>query len=319
MTLVRIIKNWDDWPLDLMRQTPGCKGIWDNIEFTVESIEDCDYVVVLNFAFEDTIVRCPPYNVWAIIQEPPVGIFKSWHRGAQSNYRVYTSDENLRGKRYVHSQPALPWYVDKDYDFLANYSPPLKKRRLSWITTNKSDLPGHSSRLRFLEGIRSKIEFDLFGLGFEPIKDKWDGLAPYQYSFAIENFRNPYYWSEKIADCFLAWTMPIYYGCSRICEYFPAESLIQIDTDDPGAAEEKIREAISSDLWFRNLDAINEARKLVLNRYQLFPFCAREIGRDQIDRNGRRLTPKTVTISRKPLWRHSLQDEIRRISSKLFG
>ena len=30
--------------------------------------------------------------------------------------------------------------------------------------------------------------------------------------------------SEKIADCFLAWTMPIYYGCPRIAEYFPAES-----------------------------------------------------------------------------------------------
>jgi hypothetical protein len=163
--------------------------------------------------------------------------------------------------------------------------------------------------------MRSKIEFDLFGLGFAPIKDKWDGLAPYQYSFAVENFRNPYYWSEKIADCFLAWTMPIYDGCSRISEYFPAESFIQIDINDPGAAVAKIREAISSDLWYRNLDAINEARKLVLNRHQLFPFCAREIRRDQIDRNGKRLTPKTVTISRKPLWRYTLQDEIRRISN----
>ena len=46
MTLVRIIKNWD-WP-DLMRQTQGKQGIWDDIQFTVDPVEECDFVVMLN-------------------------------------------------------------------------------------------------------------------------------------------------------------------------------------------------------------------------------------------------------------------------------
>ncbi|HEX3036792.1 MAG TPA: glycosyltransferase family 10, partial [Thermodesulfobacteriota bacterium] len=146
------------------------------------------------------------------------------HRGLPSYHRIYTPDvEDLRGKRYIHRQPALPWLVNKDYDYLIDCGVPTKERCLSWITSNLRWLPVHRARMHFLESISEQIEFDLFGKGFVYIEDKWDGLAPYQYSFAIENYRNPYYWSEKIADCLLAWTMPIYYGCTRIIEYFPSE------------------------------------------------------------------------------------------------
>ncbi len=101
-------------------------------------------------------------------------------------------------------------------------------------------------------------------------------MAPYRYSLAIENFSNAYYWSEKLADCFLAWSMPIYYGCTRITDYFPAESMLVIDIHDPHYVDQ-IREAIQSKAWERNLEAIACARQLVLDKYQLFPFIAQEI------------------------------------------
>ena len=116
----------------------------------------------------------------------------------------------------------------------------------------------------FLERISGKVEFDLFGRGFTPLADKWDGLAPYRYSIAVENYRGPDYWTEKIADCFLSWTMPIYYGCTNITDYFPPEAMVLIDIDDIEEAVDKIREAIAQDLWRKNLDAIEYARKLVL-------------------------------------------------------
>ena len=65
-------------------------------------------------------------------------------------------------------------------------------------------------------------------LGFKSIEDKWAGLAPYKYSLAIENAVTPDYWSEKIADCFLTWTLPIYYGCLNLEDYFPKQSFIRI-------------------------------------------------------------------------------------------
>lgn len=282
MTLVRIVKNWD-YP-DLLRQLPNGGGNWGGIQFTLEPVDQCDYLIVLNRPSETFKIHCPPKQVWAIIQEPPCGPFRLLHQGNSTYSRIYTSDTNLWGKRYIHSQPVLPWHVNRSYDFLHHCTIPKKERDLSWITSNIDVLPGHRRRLRFLEKIQGNIEFDLYGRGFRYIEDKWDGLAPYRYSLAVENFSNSYYWSEKLADCFLAWTMPIYYGCTQISKYFPKESMVCIDIDDPQGID-KIKDTIASNRWSQNIDAIEHARQLVLESYQLFPFVVQEIRRYEKARN----------------------------------
>jgi len=50
---------------------------------------------------------------------------------------------------------------------------------------------------------------------------------------AVENSGHDHYWTEKVADCFLAGTVPIYRGAPNIRAYFPAEAMIVIDTLDP--------------------------------------------------------------------------------------
>ncbi len=263
--LVRIIKNWR-WP-DLRRQTPGLSMSWNGISFTEDRVDECDHVVILNCASEPVRARCSPDRIWAIMREPPPD---PMHRGLACYARVFTADVNLRKPRYVHSQLALPWHVDRTYDEVRHAPVPDKPYPLSWVTSSKHHRPGHKSRLAFLDRLADAAEFDLLGREFRPIEDKWDGLAPYRYSLAVENFSGPYYWTEKLADCFLAWTMPIYFGCTNLAEYFPPESYIAIDIRDPDAPE-RVREAIASGLWRRNRDAIAESRERVLERYQLFP------------------------------------------------
>lgn len=281
MTLVRIVKDWDS--PDLMRQTSGCSGVWDGISFTLDPVERCDYLVVLNHARagETVSVCCPPNNVWAIMQEPPNEILKPMHLGIDTYQRIYTPGAEVQGKRYIQGQTALPWHVGKDYDFLVSCAIPRKDKNLSWITSSLANWEGHKARLHFLERIKGKLDFDLFGRGFHPVDDKWDALAPYRYSLAVENFCNEYYWSEKIADCFLSWTMPVYHGCTRISEYFPKEAMVLIDISNPAAAIDQIKEAFASDRWSKNLDAVAAARQLVLKKYQLFPFLAGEVKRDR--------------------------------------
>jgi hypothetical protein len=92
----------------------------------------------------------------------------------------------------------------------------------------------------------------------------------------IENYSGLDYWSEKLADCFLAWTMPIYFGCTNIFNYFPRESMICVDVNDPHVIE-IIQQGIKDKLWEKNLDAISEARNRILNQYQLFPFIVNQI------------------------------------------
>lgn len=294
MPLVRIVKNWT-WP-DLRRQSPGGSGAWGDVRFTEDPVEECDYAVVLNKPREDTRVRCPRDHIWAIMQEPPNEKFAKLHRADGKPYaRVYTTDPALTGAPYRPSQPALPWHVDRDYDFLSACPVPAKGRSLSWITSNKTHFPGHRDRMEFLERIRGRVDFDLFGKGFEFVQDKWDALAPYRYAIVVENYRGPLYWSEKVADCFLSWTFPIYCGCTRLGDYFPPESFLEFDLRDPRATD-SIRRVVESGLWEERLNALAEARRRVLDEYQMLPFLAREIERHEREEGCRCAAPRRATV-----------------------
>jgi len=293
MVSVRIIRDYD-WP-DLMRQTPDGMGIWDGIQFREDACGPADYIIVTGTIRKTEQVYCDPTRIWLLTHEPPNEIFWRHHLGPKCVHMVLTSDERLKGSRYRHCHPALPWHVNYNYDWLKDARVPAKTANLSWITSSKSNFEGHRTRMGFLNAIRTKINFHLYGYGFQPLQNKWDGLAPYRYSLAVENFSNPYYWSEKIADCFLSWTMPIYYGCTRIADYFPKESFVQIDIKAPERALEIIRETISSDRWMRHRDAIHEARHRVLEKHQLFPFLSRKI--QEWENSHPRHSPRDLELS----------------------
>ena len=48
------------------------------------------------------------------------------------------------------------------------------------------------------------------------LKDKIDGLRDYRYHFCIENIKRDYWFTEKLIDCFVTGTIPIYWGCPSI-------------------------------------------------------------------------------------------------------
>lgn len=302
MPLVRVIKNWT-FP-DLMRQTPRCSGMWEGVQFVTEPAGECDYAVVLTYPKESMVVRCPENHLWLLLQEPPTEGFRAFHQGSSVYSRIFTQDQRLRGAQYLHSQPALPWHINKDYEYLKQCGVPEKTRRLSWITSNAKQLRGHRARMQFLEQLKAKVELDLFGKGIRYIEDKWDGLASHFYTIAVENFSGPYYWTEKIADALLSWTMPIYYGCTNIEAYFPKEAMVRIDLQDPDVVE-KTQEVVASDRWKQNLDAIAEARRLILDRYQLFPFLVDQIRSCEARRGAaERCVPREIMVRHERyLWR----------------
>ena len=319
MTLVRIIKDWDHPPL--FRQTPANSGIWDGIQFTEDTVEDCDYVVVLNRSLQDVTLRCPPENIWALIQEPPNETFKFLHRGLPGYARVYTQDEELTGPQFILSQPALPWHICRSYDELVRAPLPAKSREISCITSNATVFEGHRRRLRFIEAIKAALDFDLYGRGFQPVADKWHALAPYRYSIVIENFRNSYYWSEKIADCLLAGAIPFYYGCTRIHDYFPPEVVVPIDIEDPAVAVATIQKTLASNLWYSSRDALEHSRDLILHRYQIFPVLSKEIKKNESI--GRRVTRQLIRIAPQPdersRWLQRRTRQLIRLAGRIHG
>ena len=276
MMLVRIVKDWD-WP-DLLRQTPGGKGVWDGIRFTCDPVDESDVLVMLNNRMQtDVTARCPRENVWAIMQEPYVRGFNDWMaEGLESYAKVFSHYVPERTGKFVVSHPALPWHVNRTFDELVSADVPEKGKPLSWIVGDVADLPGHFKRLAFLKRLRQdeSIPIDLYGKAVRFIEDKWDGLAPYKYSIAVENSRSTDYWTEKIADCMLAWSVPLYDGCLNLEEYFPPGSFIRIDIAKPEKTLADIQDILKHDSWDARLPALAEARRLILQKYQLFPYLA---------------------------------------------
>jgi hypothetical protein len=183
------------------------------------------------------------------------------------------------------------WWINMDYDTLTALQPPPKSKPLSCIASGRTMFDGQRARVAFLRTLAERCPHgvDIFGRGLKvhalgaaykgPLERdtgfplgarcKYDGLRDYRYSLCIENGRERNYYTEKIVDAWLAWTVPIYYGCPNLADYYPQESFIAIDIADSQAADEIVRiarEPVSA----RTLEAIAEARHLALNRYSVW-------------------------------------------------
>jgi hypothetical protein len=277
--LVRIASDWDCSAV--LRQTPRAAGLWDGIQFTTEAVPECDFLVMCNNRKLDAVAaRCAPDHVWAIMQEPYIPGLHDWLlEGHECYARVFTHLVPDSHARYVPSAPLTPWGIGLSYDELVSAAIPAKPLGVSWIASNLSWLPGHRLRnaLRRRLMRESPRIVDLFGRGIRWIPRKWEALAPYRFSIAIENSSGPHLWTEKIADCFLSWTVPLYYGCTNLEDYFPEDSFVRIDPGDPESVVARIQELLSGDEWQRRLPALEIARRLVLEEHQLFPFLAHAV------------------------------------------
>jgi hypothetical protein len=272
------VKNWDE--PSLFRQTPQNGGVWSGVQFTFDPVEECDALLFLNEVRKDLTVKCPPGNVWSLIQEPFVpGVFDWVVEGHKQFARVYTHHPVNRSVRYVESAPLVPWHVNRDFDWLCEASVPIKTKDLSWVTSNKTSFPGHLKRMELLNHLKrnNNIQPEVFGRGIRFLADKWDGLAPYRYSIAVENSCGPDYWTEKLADCFLSWTLPFYYGCQNLEKYFPPEAFIRIDIENTEQTLHVIQNSFEFEEFSRRFPAIKEARHRLLHEHQFFPYMAGKI------------------------------------------
>lgn len=285
--IVRVLKYWDQ--PDLMRQTPRGKGEWDGVRFTQSPVADADLVLVLSRVPETVRLSVPLGRLWCLVQEPPVKAYDFLETGFRCFDRVITQDSRLQGARFFHHQPAVPWWVGRSYEQLSAQDVPVKDSALVWVTSNARRNPGHQLRMTFLDAVRDCLPISLFGKGFHPIEDKWDVLSPAKYALAIENHSGPWYWTEKLADCFLSWTLPFYWGCTNIAEYFPEEAMICIDIAKPAEAAAIIRQAMATGAWERRLEALAEARRRVLEEHQFFPFVRRMLAQTPDEQVGRRV------------------------------
>lgn len=115
------------------------------------------------------------------------------------------------------------WILKKDHKLHS------KTKNISIIASNKKTTHGHKLRHEAIKELGSKI--DVFGREHNFIKYKGDALIPYRYSIVIENDNNEYFFSEKLIDCLITGTVPIYWG-TDISKFFNTDGIILFKTID---------------------------------------------------------------------------------------
>ena len=104
-----------------------------------------------------------------------------------------------------------------------------KTKLVSMIASNKTMCSEHVYRQEIVKKFSNKC--DHFGRGYLRIPNKEDGLKDYCFSIVMENATYANMFTEKITDCFMTGTIPIYYGISNIGEYFDTDGIITLDNN----------------------------------------------------------------------------------------
>lgn len=110
-----------------------------------------------------------------------------------------------------------------------------QRKPVSLIASNKTKTTGHKLRHKLIDQLKlDHIYVDILGRGYQPYDQDHEGLLPYKYSVVIENAQEDNYFTEKIINCLLCRTVPIYWGCSDISEYFDTTNWLIFGTVDEG-------------------------------------------------------------------------------------
>lgn len=139
-----------------------------------------------------------------------------------NNIIVYTCIDELQKYsfvKYIHASNS---------SWIENYSNiSIKTKLISMISSNKNFTKGHKIRHDIINNLPPCV--DLYGRGYKEIKNKSEGLDAYCFSIAIENDDTNSYFSEKLLDCFLTCTIPIYWGAESVDNIFNNHGIIRIN------------------------------------------------------------------------------------------
>lgn len=276
---MKIVKLSFHFDFPLFRQSPKSSGEWGNYKFVIDnSLKKCDFWVVFgdyNFTIES--VECNPENVIFIPGECYETSTKFLQEFLNQFGLIITVQRELKHRNVIYSHNANPWFIGKSYDELLVLKTPEKTKLISVVSSNKALTAGHKKRLDFVKRLKNHFgdQLDVFGRGIKDFDDKWDVLANYNYSIAIENDNCDDWVTEKFFDCLYAHTLPFYYGCPNLEDYVDKEAYIRIDINNFEESVKIIEEGIANNEFEKRLPILQKEAKESLNTDNFFPFITK--------------------------------------------
>ena len=325
-----------DTPDPWLRQFPGGVPEWGVCRFVFDrEARAYDWLVVYDdlpgCAGERRSLRaeplaCPAARTILVTSEPSsVKVYGADYCAQFGIVLTSTEPWAIRHPHVVRGQCGLRWFYGfggaraLGYDELKATPPPPKPRAVSTVASPKRQRHTvHHARYAFTQRLQAALpELEVYGRGIRPMADKAEALDPFRCHVAVENHICAHHWTEKLADPFLGFCLPLYCGCPNAADYFPPESFVPIDIADFDGALATIRAALAPEAYAKRLPAIAEARRRVLDEYNFFAVIERIIRTDPRPAAGGS-APGGAIYSRHALRHHRPLTSLRFLAEKFW-
>lgn len=257
------------------RQTPGGDGIFGRTAFAAAPSDDAsEWLVVCDEPPAGLTSRVPVERRILFLGEPPA--IKIYPPAYLNQFGLVVGPVALPGYEgcQIRRHGALPWHYGRSRPFawpeLA--ADKRKSRTLSVFCSTKTFTPQQVLRIRFVEALKAHFgdRIEHFGHGFRRIGEKADGLAPFRYTVVLENNLEDGFWTEKLADAYLADCFPIYAGGAIPPQDFDPRARLDIDLQDFDGSLRAIERLIEGAEFERAHDRIREQRRRVMLEHNFF-------------------------------------------------
>ena len=133
---------------------------------------------------------------------------------------------------------------------------------ISFVLSSKRITSGHKFRHKIASRFSKKFNITQYGSGINDFDDRHVPYSSYQYSIVVENGKNSYLFTEKLIDCLLHRTIPIYWGGSKVLELFDPRGILYFNNINE---LDEILKDINNGRITPNFDAIEANQKSALN------------------------------------------------------
>jgi len=284
-------------PNYFLRQTFFSNGIINEYRFTFNRNEDATHIVIHGQTNvpEDVLRKYPIDRRILINVENPLIWSPSSEFLEKMGTVVTAFPLNLTSSvKQIITHPHASWFYGMDFDTnvglthsitgnsvaelqdLVSATFPTKTKLLSFVCSRKGWTPGQLWRIQVAHALKKRLgpNIDLFGFGWNPVTDKRLATDIYHYSIVIENTESDDWWTEKLSDTILGYSVPIYSGARNINRYFESE-IPNIEYGiPPDDFVSTVIQIMSKDYPRANLYT---NRHQVMFRHNIFYFIARLI------------------------------------------
>jgi len=204
------VRSFQNFDFDVDWQNNKSGDITVFTDFCLETVDNCNSKIKVAWLIEPPEVAKFAYDYIKV----------NW---SKFDYIVtYIRDLVVIDKKF-HFYPWGSKWIDED-----DWKVYEKSKQLSIIASDKNFTNGHFLRHESVRRFGDRM--DVMGKGYTPIDNKIIGLKDYRYSVVTENCKYNDYFTEKLLDCFLTGTVPIYYGFDNSSNIFNSKGIIPFDT-----------------------------------------------------------------------------------------